>query len=84
MFEIMNDDIRWTTTNDGRTPKHGYTISLPMSIWLRRAEKLNTFKDQELKQSEPKSSSHNYNYKKQNINNDQELMQSEQMSRPGK
>ena len=25
----------WTTTYDGRTPDHGYTISSPMSLWLR-------------------------------------------------
>ena len=31
MFEIV-DDVR-------RTPEHGYTISSPMCLWLRRAKK---------------------------------------------
>ena len=33
MFEIVG----WT--DDGRTPEHGYTISSPMSLWLRLAKK---------------------------------------------
>ena len=36
MFEIVNDDDgRWATTDDGRTPDHEYPISSPMSLWLR-------------------------------------------------
>ena len=29
MFEIVDDD------DDGQTPEHEYTISSPMSLWLR-------------------------------------------------
>ena len=35
IFEIVNDDGR---TTDGRKPEHGYTISSPMSLRLRRAK----------------------------------------------
>ena len=38
MFEIVKDGRRRRTTDDGRTPGHGYTISSPTSLLLSWAK----------------------------------------------